>query len=138
MTVNYLRATLRLMLVALWFPALALASALKPAQVFGDVDGFLFGIIVVLSSLSGATALLHRIDKQLGVSPGAKLPRPILFVVSHMMGSWLACALVLVLMHGRGIWIYYELAAIVMASFGGAKFVESMAEKWLITIRGTL
>lgn len=132
MTVKYLRMVLRILLVLLWAPTLALAASVVTLQT--TLDGVtlpVLSIVVALSTLSGATALLLRIDAELKSSGGGALPRPMLFATAHMCGSWLAGALAFVICEGQDANDWIELAVIIVGAFSGAKFIEFVAEKML-------
>ncbi len=129
MTTTYLLTALRIMMVLLWMPALAFAGTVTIQATLDGVTASAFAIVALLSSLSGATALVWRIDKLLREAPGATLPRPGLFAIAHMLGSWLAGVLAVITAEGQDMNDWMELGFIVIASFMGAKFVEYIAEK---------
>lgn len=132
MTTRYLRICLRAMLICLWAPTLSTAAALLVV-----VDGTvavpvsLLIVTAMLSSLSGATALVIRIDRELRSTPGQPLPRPWLFAASHMLGSWLAGTLAFMVGQQQKVDVWFALGFVIVASFLGAKFIELMAEKYL-------
>ncbi|WP_295850943.1 hypothetical protein, partial [uncultured Xylophilus sp.] len=72
LTAPHLRTTLWLLLALLWLPVLAIAA---PAAAGGSLDlavrvsPALIAVSVLLSSLSGATALVIRIDRELSAAP---------------------------------------------------------------------
>lgn len=132
MTVRYLRIVLRILLVLLWAPTLALAASVVTLQV--TLEGVtlpVLSIVIALSTLSGATALLLRIDAELKSNAGVSLPRPLLFASAHMCGSWMAGALAFVICEGQDANDWIELAVIIVGAFSGAKFIEFVAEKVL-------
>jgi len=131
MSVNYLLVVLRCMLLILWLPTLALASTVTLGETLEDVSFFTVILVFALSSLSGATALLQRIDRELRGSVDKKLPRPTLFAAAHMLGSWLAGCLAFLICENLNSNDWLELALIICASFTGAKFIESISEKYL-------
>ncbi|WP_395055178.1 hypothetical protein [Polaromonas sp.] len=132
----YLRIVLRVMLLALWAPSLAIAaSVITLNQTLGEVTFLVVGVVGVLSTLAGATALILRIDKELRDQPAAALPRPYLFASAHMLGSWLAGALAFITAEAQDMNDWSELGLIVVASFSGARFIEVLAEKYLIKTR---
>lgn len=131
MTTHYLRIVLRCMLISLWVPALAFASTVTLDKTLEGITGLTVVIVFVLSSLSGLTALLQRIDQELRVMKVKELPRPTLFAAAHMMGSWSAGTLAFVICEGQNSNDWLELGIIVVASFAGAKFIESISEKYL-------
>lgn len=132
MNTGYLRTILRLLLVGLWTPTLAVAAVAVTLQsTLSDVSGLAVVIVVALSTLSGATALVTRIDRELRDRPDATLPRPWLFASAHMLGSWLAGALAFIIAEGQQFNDWLELGFVIAASFTGAKFIEAIAEKYL-------
>jgi len=131
MNAYYLRVVLRCLLVALWLPTIAFASTITLDKTLEGITFPTVVIVFVLSSLSGATALLQRIDRELRESVTKTLPRPTLFAASHMLGSWLAGCLAFMLAENQNINDWLELGIIVVASFAGAKFIESISEKYM-------
>lgn len=131
MTTTYLRTVLRCLLAALWLPTLAFASSVTLDKTFEGVTLGSAAIVFVLSTLSGATALLQRIDRELRDAVQKKLPRPTLFAAAHMLGSWLAGALMFLISEGQDVNDWLELGLVIVASFAGAKFIESISEKYL-------
>ena len=89
-------------------------------------------VVIALSTLAGATALVIRIDRELRDKPGVVFERPTLFAVAHMLGSWLAGTLAFILAESQNMNDWGELGFIITASFMGAKFIELVAEKYLI------
>ena len=131
MTTHYLRVVLKCLLISLWVPAIAFASTVTLDETLEGLTLPTLIIIFVLSSLSGATALLQRIDRELRESQTKKLPRPTLFAAAHMLGSWMAGCLAFLLCENQNANDWLELGIIVAASFAGAKFIESISEKYL-------
>lgn len=139
--IAYLRAGVWTCLGLLWLPvgvSLALlalpAAAVEPGVAFELAVSLSpmvqAGISWLLSSLSGVTALLLRIDAALSAAPDQPLPRPLLFCSAHMSGSWLAGVLAFLLAHGASPGNALQTFAVVIAaSFTGAKFVEGAAER---------
>lgn len=134
MNINYLRIVLRCMIAALWLPALAFAGTVTLHETLDGISLTTLGIVFVLSSLSGATALLQRIDRELRASEARALPRPALFASAHMLGSWLAGSLAFIVAEGQDMNDWVELGLIICASFAGAKFIEAASEKYLSRI----
>ena len=119
------------MLAAMWLPGIALASTVTIAKTLEGMTLTALAIVFVLSTLSGATALIQRIDRELRESVDKKLPRPTLFAAAHMLGSWMAGALAFLIAEGQDVNDWLELGIIIVASFAGAKFIESISEKYL-------
>lgn len=135
MNAYYLRTALRLMLVALWVPTLALAGSITLQTTFEGITLTVVSIVAALSTLSGATALVVRIDKELRSQPDATLPRPWLFVSANMLGSWLAATVAFITGEGQDMNDWTELGFIIVASFIGARFLEMIAEKYLAKLK---
>lgn len=131
-TVNYLRAVMHAMLALMWTPALVFAGTVTLQTAIDGVTGQVLVLVGALSSLSGATALARRIDRELRAVPGAALPRPYLFCASHMLGSWLGGAIGFMTCEGAGVITGWgEMVFICITSFSGATFVEMLVEKYL-------
>lgn len=128
----YLRIALWVLLVFAWAPALA-ASALALRLSDGvEISVALLVSAFALSSLAGATALVFRLDRELRRAPDEPLLRPWLFCAMHMLGSWLSGTLCLLVTQSvTGVDVWYKLAAIVMASFAGARYVEAKTEAFI-------
>lgn len=125
----YLRIALWATLVLAWTPALAVALRLSEGV---EISLALMVSAFVLSSLAGATALAFRLDRELRTAPDQPLTRPWLFCCVHMLGSWLAGTLCFLVMQSvTGVDVWYRLAAIVMASFAGARYVEAKTETFI-------
>lgn len=145
MNLHFVRSCLRAMLCLMWAPALLIGAlaGLSPSFAFAGaiivitIDGgttvplSLVIINTFLASMSGGTALVLRIDKELRADPGKPLTRPWLFCLAHMSGSWLAGTLAFLLGQTTTWVVWYKLGFVIAAAFMGAKFVESVAEKML-------
>ena len=131
MSLHYLRIVLRCMLIGLWLPAIAFAGTVTLDKTLEGITLATLLIVFVLSSLSGATALLQRIDRELRESLSKTLPRPTLFAGAHMLGSWMAGCLAFLICESSDTNDWLELGVIVVASFAGAKFIEAISEKYL-------
>lgn len=131
MSAQYLTVVIRYLLVCLWLPASAWAASVTLTATLSGVSGLTFGLVAALSSLSGATALLMRIEQEIARSSTGVLPRPWLFASMHMCGSWLAGVLAFFVSEGQDLNDWAELGVIIIASFLGAKFIELMGERYL-------
>jgi hypothetical protein len=129
---RYTIAVLKLILMMLW-PVSVMAAASAPVEPFG-ISGMQVLVMSVISTLSGLTALTIRIDAELKKIESETLPRPRLFVSSHMLGSWLAGVLAFSLAEQSNVGIWAEIIAVTVASFSGARFVEAMSEKYLDSV----
>ena len=130
MTNRFLIVCLRVMLVLLWAPA-ALAATVLVLDGTVSIPLAMMVLSTLIASLSGATALVLRIDSQLRASADAKLPRPWLFASAHMLGSWLAGTLGFIMTQKAQSDVWMTLGVVLVASFLGAKFIEAAAEKYL-------
>lgn len=132
MTNTYIRRTLRAMLVFLWPPALAIAATVTLQRTLDEITWPVMLLVAFLSTLSGATALVVRIDRELRAAPSPEPLRwPWLFTGAHMMGSWLAGATAFIVAEGQNLNDWLELGMIVAFSFVGAKAIEKLAESFL-------
>lgn len=137
--IKFVRLALHALLLAMWTPALAMAATMVTMeQTLQGVTLPVVMVVVMLSTLSGATALVLRIDRELRYSPENKLPRPYLFVSAHMLGSWVAGVLAFILGEGQNYNDWLEMALIIVASFLGATFIERVAEKYIVNMSSTL
>lgn len=132
MTNNYLRLVLRAMLVFLWVPAIACAATITLQTTLDEITWPVAMLVAFLSTLSGATALVVRIDRELRAQASPEPLRwPWLFTGAHMMGSWLAGASAFIVAEGQNLNDWLELGMIVAFSFVGAKAIEKLAESFL-------
>lgn len=133
-------------LAALWSGTLvaAYAAARHAGAPELVVDPILVGLAGLVSTLSGATALAWRIndlllkeDARLAAEGGERRPfvRPLLFAFAHMGGSWMAGLLAFAMGRANDWDVWTLLAAVLLASFIGAKFVEAAAERWMAVVR---
>jgi len=130
LNITYVRYCLHGMLALLWAPSVLAASVLV-------IDGTVSVPVALVAiaadgiSLSGATALVQRIDRELRENEGRPLPRPWLFCAAHMLGSWLAGTLAFIASQHPALDVWFKLGMVIVASFAGAKFIEAMTEKYL-------
>ena len=100
--VTYIRRVLRALVLIMWAPMPVWAATViadSGAAGLSEFEEIRWGVLALafgLSTLSGATALVWRLDRELRAAPDGKLPRLWLFVASNLMGSWLAGAFALV------------------------------------------
>lgn len=120
-------AVLKLIILLLW-PLTLSAAVLNSSDPFAEITGIHILIMIAISTLSGVTALTLRIDNELRSNKLKTLPRPMLFVSSHMMGSWLAGILAFALSQHNDFTVWWQISFVIVASFSGAKFVEKMSE----------
>lgn len=128
MTPWHALAVLKLILIMLWPITVSAAVATGTIDPFVGITGMHILVLSVISTLSGLTALTIRIDSELKKFKNSKLPRPKLFVASHMLGSWLAGILAVVISQQNEFTVWTQIALVIIASFMGAKFIEKMSE----------
>jgi hypothetical protein len=129
-SVAYLRRALRILVVMMWLPMPVWAAAIATAHPFEAIDFPVLALAFGLSTLSGATALVWRLDQELRKSPDGTLPRPFLFAASNLLGSWTAGTFVWVVLQGSDQGVWTTLAAVIALSFGGARALEKVSEKY--------
>lgn len=119
---------LRVFILALWPGTVLAATSIQ--QSFESVPLMAWLVGTVLSTLGGATALMLRLMQQME-NPETPIPKRLkLMVASQMLCSWLAGAAFFLLgLHFE--WPLFLLcASVAIASFGGAKTLESLGS-WL-------
>lgn len=126
-----LRRDLWTFIAMLWLPVAAFAAPIAGMEVVMAISPALAIAAIALSTLSGATALATRIDRELSDAPNKKMPRLWLTCTAHMLGSWLAGSLGFVLAQGQEMSIWLGLGLVIAASFTGAKFIEGITEKYM-------
>lgn len=115
-------------------PLVANAAEITFGQGFAQIPGIAWIAVLGLSTLAGVTALLLRISAQINEGPDGATAKPMkdarIFAAAHMCGSWLAGVVVFLLaLHGA--WPDFLVgAAIILASFGGAKTLELLTERF--------
>lgn len=120
---------LQAFLLLAWPPALFAAQTLEDA--LGGITGWTWFILFMISTISGATALVWRLATMV-----AGVEKPVdshlhLVVVGQMLSSWLAGLLAFFLGSRFGFQPLEVCAAIVVASFLGSKFIDMVGERWL-------
>lgn len=116
----------------LWLPVLAMAAPLVTGlDVVMAISPALAATAIALSTLSGATALATRIDRELSAAPDKPMPRLWLTCTAHMLGSWLAGSLGFVLAQSQHMDVWLGLGLVIAASFTGAKFIEGITERYM-------
>ncbi len=128
---RYIFGLVKLLLFLLW------PLSVSAAIVTGTVDPFIgitmmhILVMFIISTLSGLTALTIRIDSELKKLSSDNLPRPKLFVSSHMLGCWLAGVLAVAISENNSFGIWAQMTIVIAASFTGAKFVEKVSEIYI-------
>lgn len=131
LTVYFLRRALWALVAMMWMPTVAWAATLTSQEVFSAIDWPVLALAFGLSTLSGATALVWRIDRELRNAPDGKLPRPLLFAASNLLGSWLAGALAWIMAQSQASGVWATLVIVILLSFSGARAIEVLAEKYI-------
>ena len=128
---RYIFTLSKLILFLLW------PLTVSAAVVAGTIDPFVgittihVLVMLIISTLSGLTALTIRMDSELKKFKSKKLPRPRLFVSSHMLGSWLAGVLSVSIAQQNNFGVWAQITLVIAASFSGAKFVEKVSELYV-------
>lgn len=128
---RYIFTLIKLIIFILWpltVSAAVVAGAIDP---FVGITTIHVLVMLIISTLSGLTALTIRMDSELKKFKNAKLPRPRLFVSSHMLGSWLAGVLSVSIAQQNNFGIWAQISIVIAASFSGAKFVEKVSEMYI-------
>lgn len=130
---NILIKLFHVLWVFLWTPAVVLAAAIA---VTGSNDSPL-NVPVALaiatlffSSLAGVTTLSMRVLTELKAGTGT-LSHAWLYCASHMLGSWSAGAFTFLIAMQQQSSVWVLLAAVLLASFIGAKLLERAADHYL-------
>lgn len=132
---RYLLIVLRATLFLCWASTGAAATIVLGQSQPYVLDPVLAMLSCVISTLSGASALAIRVNTLLLADPNKPMTRPWLFAVAHMLGSWLA-GLVAFLSGRINHWDTDNvMLTVLVLSFGGAKVVELLVEKFLPVIR---
>jgi hypothetical protein len=121
---------IRLLILLLWPTTLLAAPAFQ--QSFDSVPGIAWLVASALSTLGGVTALMYRLQMQLENPEYKPVNRLWALVVSQMLCSWLAGAIFFLLGLHWEFPLFLLGASVAVASFGGAKSIESVAS-WLVT-----
>jgi hypothetical protein len=131
-TVAYLRRALRILVCLMWLPMPVWAATVAVgAHPFDSVDLPVLALAFGLSTLSGATALVWRLDRELRTSPDGHLPRPWLFAASNILGSWTAGAFAWITSQSQDGGVWLTLGVVIVASFAGARLIEVVAERYI-------
>lgn len=134
---TYISRCLRTLIAIIWLPVPAWAASVIAVNPLTEIDWSLLALAFGLSTLSGATALVWRLDSELRKSADGLLPRPWLFAASNLMGSWTAGSLAWITSQGQASSVWATLAAVIVLSFGGARLIELLAERYINKIAPT-
>lgn len=127
----YIINIFKLLLLFLWPLSVSSAIIANGSDPFTGITATHVLVMLVISTLSGLTALTIRLDSELKKYKSSELPRPRLFITSHMLGSWLAGVLAISIAQQQQFGVWPQISIIIVASFTGAKFVEKVAEIYI-------
>lgn len=127
----YLSRALRILIALMWLPMPVWAATVAVAHPFDAIDFPVLALAFGLSTLSGATALVWRLDQELRKNPDGVLPRPWLFATSNILGSWTAGTLAWIAAQSQDTGVWLTLAFVIAISFGGARAIEVLAERYI-------
>ena len=130
-SVTYISLALRTLTIIMWLPMPVWAATVATEHPFERVDLGVLALAFGLSTLSGATALVWRLDAALRAAPDGKLPRPLLFASANLLGSWTAGSLAWIASQSQDSGVWLTLAAVILLSFGGARAIELLTEKYI-------
>lgn len=128
MALRYVLVVLKLVIAILWPITVSAAVVTGAVDPFVGITGMHVLVLSIISTLSGLTALTIRIDSELKKVGNESLPRPTLFVSSHMLGSWLAGVLAVAVSQINNYTVWAQISVVIAASFTGARFVEKISE----------
>lgn len=131
MALRYALTVLKLVIVMLWPLSVSAAVITGTVDPFIGITGMHVLVLSIISTLSGLTALTIRIDSELRTAGTETLPRPTLFVSSHMLGSWLAGVAAVAISQASEFSVWNQITMVIIASFSGAKFVEKISEIYI-------
>ena len=126
-----LRRDLWAFVALLWAPFVVLAATplASSSEVLLAIPPILAVFTLFISTLSGATALATRIDRELSAAPDKPLKRLWLTCTANMLGSWSAGCLGFFLAQSRELDVWLGLAVVFAFSFSGAKAIEYASDK---------
>ena len=127
----YAYGILKSLIFLLWPISVSAAVISGSVDPFVGITGIQILVMIIISTLSGLTALTIRLDSELRKHKDNQLPNPSLFVVSHMLGSLLAGILAVALSQHNNFTIWIQISIVIAASFSGAKFVEKVSELYI-------
>ena len=114
---------LRITVLLLW-PMTAWATSVTLGASLSEVPFLAWVMVLILSLISGLAALLTRWRE-------ADPVRPVLFAVSHMLGSLLAGFLVFLIAEHLDRPDFEEAVFIAVAAFAGARLIDAAAMRMI-------
>lgn len=118
-------------LVILW-PTCAWAAAITFGQSMSSIPPLAVLMTIVLSTLSGITALLHAMKQE--YEKNAAIARLWLLIASKLFGSNMAGLLMFFFGESLGLDDAKQAMAIIAAAFGGTWFIERVLQSFTNTI----
>jgi phage shock protein PspC (stress-responsive transcriptional regulator) len=132
---RYALTLLRALLALMWCGTAAAGLALGSNASTLQVDPVLMLLSAIIATLSGGTTLAIRVNNLLMSEPPQALVRPWLFVVAHMLGSWLAGLAFFLITRAQEADVWTSLIVVLVSSFTGSKAIEWVAERYLPVVR---
>lgn len=133
-------AMVKLLLCLLW-PAAVMAGPLTFGQAVQQITSLEWMLLAVLTTLAGVTALLIRVSAHVNDAPDGTVAAPIrnlyLLVSAHMCGSWLAGIVSFFMAAHLGMPGYLVGFFVPIMSFGGARTLEILYNKYVRDRFGT-
>lgn len=138
---KYIIIAIRTLMVVLWTPAAVFAGAIAYTGADAsplNIPPVLLVATMFFSSLAGATTLSIRFVAELKANADAGQPAKALLYpwatgLSHMLGSWLSGGFFFLVSMGQQAGVWTLLAVVLIASFGGAKALEKVADNYLLS-----
>jgi hypothetical protein len=112
--------------VCVWtmWPVTAYATAITIGETLVSVPLLAWLMVLLLSTVSGTAALLNRLKLE---TPS----RPVMFAISHMMGSWVSGALTFLAAEAFDVHDMTEAVAIGLAAYSGAKLMDRWSDRFV-------
>ena len=131
MSSTQIRWLIKFFLIALWTPTIAIAAtASSIEQTLSNVSLISWTLIAFLSLASGMTARLLRIDKILKKNPDAIIRFTFTNLFADMSSSLMSGILMFFFCESTNTGGFKELGLIVVAAYGGARFIEYWVNKF--------
>lgn len=124
MSPGKLKAALALTWPATTYGAVTIMNTLE------GLSWAIIGVLFFISTLAGITSLVVRLDKEIR-STGKPITAPVLFAAVNMLGAWTAAVFAFFVAEGTSLGDWTELGLVLIASFGGARVLETAADRYL-------
>ena len=120
----------RLVQIKLWvifcvWPATCFATAVTLHDSLRGVPGLAWAAVLIMSTVSGLTALLNRLRD---IAP----PRPKLYMASYMLGSVVAGVVMFFICESGDVNDFAEAVAIGVAAYAGAALMDKLAQRAVV------